>query len=103
MKLIRDLIPEIAKRNGDTLKVRVAKDREIPDLLWSKVLEEALEVTEAKPEDVLEELGDLLEVVYTMADHYGYSILEIERTRVRKKIERGGFTQKFVMLTEGEE
>ena len=67
-KLIRDNVPELALFKGDLLKTRVADMEEMPDLLQRKLIEETMEFRE-KPS--YEELADILEVVYGMADYSG--------------------------------
>ena len=50
-------------------------------------------------EPCLEELADLLEVIYAVTVARGHSIDELERVRVTKAEERGGFSRR-ILLTE---
>lgn len=60
--------------------------------LKNKLLEEAKEVVASKtPDETLEELADLLEVIHAIGKESGLSIEQIEKKRISKKQERGGF------------
>ncbi|MET4670814.1 nucleoside triphosphate pyrophosphohydrolase [Streptomyces sp. PvR018] len=96
-KLIRDYIPEIAASHGRRLTVRTATPAELPNLLLSKLLEEADEAATAEDGELLEELADVLEVVYALAAHHGHSVEDLERIRAVKAGGRGRFTRHLVM------
>lgn len=99
-KLIRDLIPHIAANRGQQLSVHVAEPTELADLLKAKLLEEAEEAATAEPGQLLEELADVLEVVYTLARVSGHSLEQLDQARASKVIERGGFTRGLVLQQE---
>ncbi|WP_395463290.1 MazG-like family protein [Wolbachia endosymbiont of Cantharis cryptica] len=62
--------------------------------LKDKLLEEAKEVIASKtPDENLEELADLLEVIHTLGKESGLSIEQIEEKRISKKQE-SDLTQK---------
>ena len=48
-------------------------------------------------EQNIEELADLLEVLYATAKARGYSIEELEQVRVDKQKARGGFDKKILL------
>ena len=51
-----------------------------------------------KPKDKnIEELADLLEVIYAATKARGYSIEELEKVRVEKVEKRGGFDKKILL------
>jgi predicted house-cleaning noncanonical NTP pyrophosphatase (MazG superfamily) len=96
-KMIRDLVPSVAARNGDKISVRRAAPGEVAPLLRAKLAEELDEVMFARSDEVLGELADLVEVAYAMACAYGYSPDALDEARREKLRERGGFSQNLVM------
>lgn len=55
------------------------------------------ELAEYHQDQNLEELADLLEVVYATAVARGYSVEELESLRKKKAAERGGFSKKILL------
>jgi predicted house-cleaning noncanonical NTP pyrophosphatase (MazG superfamily) len=96
-KLIRDGIPKIAADNGDPLTVRTASPTELPILLRMKLAEEAVEVIDASPSGLLEELADVIEVVHALAALHGHTPADIEHARAEKAAARGRFAHGLVM------
>lgn len=101
-KLIRDHIPTIAATHGQTLTTRTATPHELPALLRAKIIEEASEAAAASPDELLEELADVLEVVEALAQAAGHTLDDLHQARARKAAARGGFTQGLVLLPEPE-
>ena len=100
-KLIRDNIPDIAREAGQDIDVRIADTSELDSLFRAKVLEEALEVHAATSgTQLLEELGDLIEVAYGLARIHGFEPSEIHTVRREKLCSRGGFLAGYVLRTE---
>ncbi len=93
-KLVRDNIPEIIKSSGKECDVEILSDEKYLQMLDAK-LDEELE--EYHKEQNLEELADLLEVLYATANARGYSVAELEDCRLKKKQGRGGFEQKILL------
>lgn len=93
-KLVRDKIPEIIRQNGDEPVTRIANDREYVAKLKDKLAEE---VTEFRKSMDVEELADVLEVVYALGARLGYTIRDIERIRGRKAKNRGGFAEGIIL------
>lgn len=93
-KLVRDRIPEIARKNGDDPTVHVADDAEYERRLREKLLEEATEFAEGGDR---EELADVFAVVEAVCDHRGNDLAELERLRAEKRTERGGFEARYVL------
>jgi predicted house-cleaning noncanonical NTP pyrophosphatase (MazG superfamily) len=99
MKLVRDCIPELAG-NGQPAAFHQADPDEFGLLLHAKLLEEAAEAASAPgPAELLEELGDILQVLYALASQAGYSPAEIECARARKARTHGAFTRRVVWTT----
>ena len=93
MKLVRDRIPELAGQPG---AFRQADPAEFDRLLRDKLLEEAAEAATAAPAALLEELGDVLQVLYALASQAGLEPAAIECARARKARTRGAFTRRVV-------
>ena len=87
-KLVRDKIPEIIEASGKVCKTEILSDEEYLRMLDAK-LDEELE--EYHQDQSLEELADLLEVLFSTAVARGYTITELEKMRAKKAGERGGF------------
>jgi predicted house-cleaning noncanonical NTP pyrophosphatase (MazG superfamily) len=91
-KLIRDRIPEILERRGVEFTTTVLDDAGFSRALRMKVLEEAQEVADAEnAADLVEELGDLYEVLLALAEHEGVSEQEIRTRAAAKRETHGGF------------
>ena len=93
-KLIRDKIPEIIQSSGKTCETEILSEEEYLKMVDAKLDEE---LAEYHKDQNIEELADLLEVIYTAAKARGYTIEQLERIRQKKADERGGF-EKYVLL-----
>ena len=93
-KLVRDKIPEIIEASGKICKTDILSDEEYLQMLDKKLDEE---LAEYHHEQNIEELADLLEVLYATAKARGYSIEELEHVRVEKQKSRGGFDKKILL------
>jgi predicted house-cleaning noncanonical NTP pyrophosphatase (MazG superfamily) len=96
MKLVRDRMPELAAGAGQPAAFHQADPAEFGRLLRAKLLEEAAEAATAAPGELLEELGDVLQVLYALASQAGYSPAETECARARKARTTGAFTRRVV-------
>ena len=93
-KLVRDRIPEIIEASGKTCEIEILSDEEYLEMLDKKLDEE---LAEYHHEQNIEELADLLEVLYTTAKARGYSIEELDHVRIEKQKARGGFDKKILL------
>ncbi len=94
-KLVRDRIPEIIKKAGKKAVTEKASGPELESLLLAKLDEE---VQEYKDSASPEELADILEVVYAIAIHlHNLSIVDLEKIRLQKQRDRGGFDQGLIL------
>ena len=93
-KLVRDKIPEIIQASGKTCKTEILSDEEYLRMLDKKLDEE---LAEYHQEQNVEELVDLLEVLYAIAKARGCSIEELEHVRVEKQKVRGGFDKRILL------
>ena len=99
-KLVRDRIPEIISERGATCETEILSQAEYLRLLDSKLEEELVEY---KQDQNLEELADLLEVIYACAAARGYSTAELEALRKDKADKRGGFEKRILLKSVTEE
>lgn len=93
-KLIRDKIPEIIKESGKTPITEIVEGEDLLKLLNYKLNEE---IDEYNSSEEVEELVDIVEVVYAILKFKDISLEEFEAIRVEKKDKRGAF-DKGIML-----
>ncbi|HBN85773.1 MAG TPA: phosphoribosyl-ATP pyrophosphohydrolase [Clostridiales bacterium] len=93
-KAIRDKIPEIIEATGKRATVEVADKQ-----TFNRYLEEKLgeELEEYLKEGHIEELADLVEVIYGLLELNGVTIEEFEAIRIKKAEVRGGFSKRLVL------
>jgi len=93
-KLVRDRIPEIIEADGKTAEIEILGDSEYRRCLDEKLGEELKEYLESGS---IEELADILEVIYALVDLNGTSREEFERLRAEKDTDRGGFEKRLFL------
>lgn len=93
-KLVRDKIPEIMKSQGKDFTTRVLGEEEYRVELNKKLQEEVKEYIE---DNNVEELADIVEVVYGILDSMGVSREEFESVRNNKVQKRGAFKEKIFL------
>jgi predicted house-cleaning noncanonical NTP pyrophosphatase (MazG superfamily) len=96
VKLVRDRIPELAATNGHLGTWHQATEAEFARCLRAKLLEEAREAATASPATLVEELGDVLQVLYALAAEAGYAAADIECARARKARTHGTYTRRIL-------
>ena len=94
-KAIRDKIPEIIQKDGYSCNVKTLSDEEFLEYLEKKISEEVAEYQNDKNP---EELADILEVIYRVAQLRGVSKEELEKIRIKKYEERGGFEKNLFLI-----
>ncbi len=94
-KLIRDGVPGLVREAGGAIETRQLNDCEFEVALRAKLVEEANEVAEAPSEHLLEELGDVFEVLTTLAAQYGLTLAEITDAANAKRQTHGGFDERL--------
>lgn len=94
-KLVRDKIPEIIKNNGGECKTRILDDAEYIEMIDKKLDEE---LSEYHKDQNIEELADLLEVIYAACEARGYTVAELHKIREQKADKRGGFKDKILLI-----
>lgn len=93
-KLVRDKIPEIIESDGKTCKTEILSDAEYLKMIDAKLDEE---LAEYHRDQNIEELADLMEVIYAAALVRGYSIKDLDMVREKKAQERGGFEKRILL------
>lgn len=97
-KLIRDRIPEIIKADNRIPSLSILDAPSFRKAVKEKLVEEAKEVLEAeKKEDIINELGDVLEVVEAILSDYALSIDTVRACQAKKRAARGGFEKKLFL------
>jgi len=96
MKPVRDRIPELAAVNGHPGTYHQATEAEFALSLRAMLLEEAREAATASPATLAEELGDVLQVLYALAELAGAAAAEIECARARKARTHGAYTRRIL-------
>jgi len=94
-KAIRDKIPEIIQKDGHSCNVETLSDEKFLEHLEKKLSEEVAEYQNDKNP---EELADILEVIYRIAQLKGVSKEELEKIRIKKSEERGGFDKNLFLI-----
>jgi predicted house-cleaning noncanonical NTP pyrophosphatase (MazG superfamily) len=97
-KLVRDKIPQIIEASGKKCEVKVLLNEDYEDMLVFKLHEELDEFQTAEKDKQVEELADLVEVVYAILESKGVSLEEFEKVRLKKREERGGFEKKLFLV-----
>ena len=93
-KLVRDKIPEIIEKSGRRLEYEILTNETYIAELDKKLDEEVSEYRESRS---LEELADIMEVIYALCESSGSSVKELEKVRKKKAGERGGFKNKIYL------
>ncbi len=91
-KLVRDKIPEIIESDGKTPITRILDEEEYLSELDKKLNEE---VAEYQNDKSLEEMADVLEVLFAICEGRGYSIDELMTVKENKRDKRGGFKKRI--------
>lgn len=94
-KLVRDRIPEIITEHGERPATRILDDVEYKQELKKKLHEE---VEEFDRSESIEELVDVLEVVYALSATQKVSTEQLEAIRQEKQKERGGFDKRIFLM-----
>jgi predicted house-cleaning noncanonical NTP pyrophosphatase (MazG superfamily) len=93
-KLIRDKIPQIIEQSGKQAIIEEVSGKEYIELLNAKLGEELQEYLDSQS---VEELADLVEVVYAMLEHKNISLQEFEFISQQKVNEKGAFKDKLLL------
>ena len=95
-KLVRDKIPDMIKEQGEVPHIRILPAEEYTHALEQKLDEETAEFHKEKN---LQELADILEVVYALAEDLGSTKGELLRIYEQKHEKRGGFRERIFLIS----
>ena len=95
-KLVRDNIPDIIRKQGENPCTRILDAEAYNHALEQKLDEETAEYHKEKN---LEELADILEVVYALAENMGSSKEDLHRVYDQKHEARGSFRQRIFLIS----
>lgn len=92
-KLVRDNSGRVIEQRGDKVLERIVIDNsEYSALLKKKLQEESAEIVQAQNQsELIEEIGDVLEVFHAFAHLHGFTMEDVEKKRIEKKATYGGF------------
>lgn len=93
-KLVRDRIPEIIEADGKACIYETLPDADYLRMVDAKLDEE---LAEYHKDQNIEELADLLEVIYAATKARGYSVEQLEAVRAEKAAKRGAFEKKLLL------
>lgn len=97
-KLVRDKIPSIILNNGGRCLFEVLNESDYITQLNLKLIEECHEFVDAKSDNCrIEELADILEVVYSIANNLGIKVDHLEMIRMNKRLKNGGFDSRIFL------
>lgn len=113
-KLVRDKIPELLESKDLQFTMKTFNYLQYLTALQNKLIEEcnetvtALVMNASFPQlaesraDVIEELADILEVMWAITDEIGATPEDVEAARLAKLESRGGYTKqvKLIMVDE---
>ena len=95
-KLVRDKIPEnINSMEGRNCNYKILNDKEYLEELDKKIFEEAHEFIE---EHSVEELADLMEVIFAIMKDRNISMEDVENARQIKNSKKGAFNDKIYLI-----
>ncbi len=97
-KLVRDKIPAIIEESGNKFEVRRLAEVEYLQALKKKLIEESQEVAEADSESLLNELGDLFEVIENILIAYQIPREMVINQQHKQRQERGSFSQRLQLI-----
>ena len=91
-KLVRDKIPQIIQADGKSPLIRTLSEEDYLQELDKKLNEE---VAEYQADKSIEEMADVLEVLYAICEARGHSLEELEQVRKEKSDKRGAFKERI--------
>ena len=98
-KIDRDKIPEIIKANNKKCKITILNNYDACKALIRKITEEAIELEDVINYDSsLDELADIQEVIRALATKQSWTMEQVERRRMQKYEERGGFEKNILLI-----
>lgn len=98
-KMVRDSIPSKISEGGEIVAQTKIRTEDTRSALIVKLLEEAFELKDAQtPDQMTEELADVLEVVKSLAEAGSIEWSDVQIAADKKRKERGSFKDNIVLL-----
>lgn len=98
-KLVRDGIPAIIEATNKKYIMNVLNTAQHEVEIKRKLVEELKEYQEASTnEEAVEELADLLELIYSVLPLHDSNMEELEKVRIAKREKRGGFDKGYYLI-----
>lgn len=97
-KLVRDKIPKIICDSGNQCEISNLNDVEYTEALRQKLVEEANEAAIASPEELAQELADVMEVIDALMAATGIEPEKVREIQKQKRSGRGGFDNRIKLL-----
>ena len=94
-KVVRDKIPEIIEESGKKYTLKQLDDASFLAEIEKKLIEEVNEYSESKD---IEELADILEVIYRISELRGVNSEELDEIRKDKAEKRGKFASNLFLI-----
>lgn len=103
-KLVRDKVPDNIATDGKRAIVTIVSGEELHAAMRRKIVEEANELSQAKTkEEVVEEIGDLLEIIAAYRKQMDISAHDVQAVMTRKLAKSGGFVQGKFLISVSED
>ena len=93
-KLVRDKIPGIIEKSGKKAHIHILDENDYREALDRKLGEE---YAEYQADRNAEELADMLEVIYAIAETMGVSEKQLDNIRREKSEKRGAFRKRIFL------
>ena len=98
-KLVRDGIPAIFEAGNKKYTMNILEHSQHAVEIKRKLEEELNEYQEASSnEEAIEELADLLELIYAVLPLHNSNMEELENVRLAKREKRGGFDKGYYLI-----
>lgn len=98
-KLVRDRIPAIIEAGNKKFTMNVLNTTQHEVEIKRNLIEELKEYQEPSTnEEAVEELADLLELIYALLPLHDSNMEELEKVRVAKREKRGGFDKGYNLV-----
>jgi predicted house-cleaning noncanonical NTP pyrophosphatase (MazG superfamily) len=97
-KLVRDKIPEIIRNSGNQCETTILSNLDYIEALRDKLVEEAKETAIAPPEELAQELADVMEVIDALMAATGIEPEKVREIQKEKRSQRGGFDNRIKLL-----
>ncbi|MBE5822090.1 MAG: phosphoribosyl-ATP pyrophosphohydrolase [Clostridiales bacterium] len=95
-KLIRDNLVEHMRNKGLQVEYEILDEKRYIEELNKKLLEE---VNEYLRDYSIEEMADIMEVIYAILETKNISIEEVDKVRLEKRLRKGAFKDRIFLKT----